>query len=94
MTRTKTLIASCLLWIAVACSPSEPAATTTTTTVAPVSNSGSTTITTEPTTLGGGEDFQTHTPGTLVVGTERLTAPWYISPGSGIITGGFEYDLA
>jgi ABC-type amino acid transport substrate-binding protein len=82
-----------LIWIAVACSTSQPAPTTTTT-VPPASDSGSTTTTTEPTTLGGSEGFQTRKPGTLVVGTERLTAPWYVSPGSGLITGGFEYDLA
>lgn len=59
-----------------------------------MSDSGSTTTTTEPTTLGGNEGFHTKTPGTLVVGTERLTPPWYISSGSAPIAGGFEYDLA
>jgi len=89
------VVACLLMWIAAACS-SGPAAspTTTTTTTTPVLGSVSTTTTTEPTTLGGSEGFQTRKPGTLVVGTERLVAPWYIGPGSGVITGGFEYDLA
>ena len=60
-----------------------------------MSESGATTSTTlEPTTLGGSEGFQTRKPGTLVVGTERLTAPWYVGPSPGIVTAGFEYDLA
>jgi polar amino acid transport system substrate-binding protein len=95
--RTRAIVAGLLIWIAVACSPTTPApvSTTTSTTVASVSGTGSTTTTsTEPTTLGGSEGFQTRKPGTLVIGTERLTAPWFTGPSPGFITGGFEYDLA
>ncbi|MEY2420092.1 MAG: polar amino acid transport system substrate-binding protein [Acidimicrobiaceae bacterium] len=100
MKRTSVLIAALLIAIVGACSPSHtaPAATTTSTTtsttVAPISNSGSTTSTTvEPTTLGGSEGFQTRKPGTLVIGTERLTPPWYIGTTPVEIFAGFEYDL-
>ena len=95
MKRTAALIVGLLISMAVACSSSTPPPTTTTaTTIAPASDSGPTTATTEPTTLGGSEGFRTRTPGTLVIGTERLTAPWYTGPSPGVITGGFEYDLA
>ncbi|MEY2449705.1 MAG: polar amino acid transport system substrate-binding protein [Acidimicrobiaceae bacterium] len=86
-----------LILIAAACSPSKPATSsvnTSTTTTAPASDSAATTSTTaEPTTLGGSEGFQTRKPGTLVIGTERLAAPWYVGADPSEISAGFEYDL-
>jgi ABC-type amino acid transport substrate-binding protein len=95
--RATAIIAGLLISIAVACSPRQPApasTTTTTSTTIALSDSGPTTTSTEPTTLGGSEGFQTRKRGTLVIGTERLAAPWYMGPTPGVITGGFEYDLA
>ena len=75
--------------------PSTTSTSTSTSTTVPASDSGATTSTSvEPTTLGGNEGFRTRTPGTLVVGTERLAPPWFLGVTPGTVTGGFEYDLA
>jgi ABC-type amino acid transport substrate-binding protein len=88
--------ASLAITILAACSPSPSASpsTTTSTSVASASGPGSTTSTTaEPTTLGGSEGFQTRAPGRLVIGTERLIAPWYVGTSATDILAGFEFDL-
>jgi len=81
--------------VTAACSSAEPAPNTTTTaTTLPASaasGTGTTTTTTEAN--NGAEGFRTRTPGVLVVGTERLTSPWYTGPSPGEITGGLEYRL-
>jgi ABC-type amino acid transport substrate-binding protein len=96
--RATALVACLLIWVAVACSPSKPApvaaTSTTSTTLLTGPDSGAPTTTTEPTTLGGGEGFQTRQPRTLIIGTERLSPPWYAGPAPGEITGGFEFELA
>src|SRR5204862_6733325 len=79
-----------LLVILSACSSAspEPAATTT-----PVTGVAGATTTTAPPLEPGGEGFRTRTPGVLVIGTERVTAPWYTGPSPDEITGGFEYRI-
>jgi len=98
--RRSVAVAVVLLLAVVACSSSKgatPPATTTSTstsTTLPASDSGATTSTSvEPTTLGGNEGFQTRKPGTLVIGTERLSPPWYLGATADVVTGGFEFDL-
>jgi ABC-type amino acid transport substrate-binding protein len=38
--------------------------------------------------------LRTRRAGVLIVGTERVTPPWFIGPNPGLISGGFEYDVA
>jgi ABC-type amino acid transport substrate-binding protein len=96
--RAPAIVAASVVALVCACTPSAPAApapTTSTTIAAPLaSGSGESTTTTEPTTLGGSEGFQTRQGGSLIIGTERLFAPWYTGPGTGEVTGGFDYELS
>jgi ABC-type amino acid transport substrate-binding protein len=81
-----------LLVFLTACSSASPAPAATTTTAAQGGAQAATTTTLNP-VAPGGEGFRTRTPGVLVIGTERVLAPWYTGPSEDEITGGFEYRL-
>jgi len=96
MQRTAAIILMlCLVWGA--CSAASPAATSqgaAPSTTAP----STTTVDGPPTTVEtpgvAPSGLRTRKAGVLIVGTERVTPPWFIGPRPDLVTGGFEFDVA
>lgn len=88
------LLALCLLWGA--CSAATPAATgqgvPSTTRPSTTALDGPTTTVETPGVAPSG--LRTRKAGVLIVGTERVIPPWFIGPTPGLVSGGFEYDVA
>jgi len=88
------ILTLCVVWGA--CSAASPAA----------SSQGAPSTTAPATTLADGPTTTVETPGiapsglrtrkagVLIVGTERVAAPWFIGPRPDLVSGGFEYDVA
>src|SRR5204863_9646395 len=86
------ILALCLLWGA--CSAASPAATGAPSTTAPTTTAGDGPTTTVDMPGVAPSGLRTRRAGVLIVGTERVTPPWFIGPQPALISGGFEYDVA
>ena len=88
------VLALCLFWGA--CSAASPTATgqaaAPTSTVPTTAADGPSTTVETPGVAPSG--LRTRKAGVLIVGTERVTPPWFIGSTPALVSGGFEYDVA
>ena len=90
------ILALCLFWGG--CSAATPASFTSpggapSTTLPPTTSvDGPTTTVVTPGVAPSG--LRTRKAGVLIVGTERVTPPWFIGPQPELVSGGFEFDVA